>query len=362
MTVLDQIAAASSPFPLADLTTPRIPQDGKFIPTPRTCKKVFHEGKCAEFYRSVATSNGRRECPYGFSVWPYQFGETRIAVTGLIGSPRLNSGQERIRAKEYPRNHVAADAVEHWASTMAGVLSAGNLARDREFSRRLDALHEIRKFNSIVKTNMERICTRQSPSDPDEADPDMVRALRASSLISVQLDALDILANAGTSAAMSNPRKWVFYRTVDKIVRLYRVLADSRGVKLRLSGSSNATARVDERTIHIIPSCLVDNAIKYSPRDGIIDVSVTDETVDGRPVIVLRVRSEGPPATAEEEGVLFVARGRGQAARATAEGSGVGLAIAHMVASGHGATIDAKQRKVSSSLSEWVFRVVLPVG
>jgi signal transduction histidine kinase len=359
MAVLEDIIKDASPFPLVDLSEPTVPRPGLIHPTPKFCEKVFPKGKCAAFYKSATPGAGRQQCPYGFTVWPTTIGTQKLAVTALIGAPRLGGDDERMRAKDFPENKVDAEAVDAWIRRMVKILREGTASREDEFARKLDALHEIRKFNSIVKTSMERACDAASPSDPDQAPPDLVRALRASSLISGQLDALDLLANP-ESAMTFNPRRWVFYRTVDKIVRTYRVLADNRKVKVVFRGGSVATAWIDDRTIHIIPSAFVDNAVKYSPPGATVEVTVADEARDGKPMIGLRVRSEGPPASVEEERMLFRQRGRGKEAKGIAEGSGVGLSLAKVVADQHGGTIGVEQRHLTNNRSEWVFVFFIP--
>lgn len=360
MSVLEDIVRDASPYPLVDLVAPDIPGSGLSHHTPKFCSRVFPKGRCAAFYREVDFEEPRVQCPYGFSVWPTSIGTHKVAVTALVGAPRLGGDDERLRAKEYPENKVDARAVENWISRMRKIVREGSSARDDEFARKLDALHEIRKFNSIIKTSMERACDKASPADPDQAPVDLVRALRASSLISGQLDALDLLANPD-SAMTFNPRRWVFYRTVDKLVRTYRVLADNRNVKIIFKGGSMSNAWIDDRTIHIIPSAFIDNAVKYSPPGGTVEVMVADEVRDGKAFIGLRVRSEGPSATPEEEAGLFRVRARGKEAKGIAEGSGVGLSLAKVVSDQHGGVIGVEQRRLSDKRSEWIFGFYIPV-
>jgi hypothetical protein len=254
MDVLESVAIACSPFPLVQLDNPSVPLPGQHYATPRFCQRAFPKGECEKFYRWLsANGGGRHQCPFGFSVWPATIGKTRLAVTGLVGWPRIGGAEERLRAKESPQNHVEAGAIPEWVKSISDMVTRGDLEREQEFARRLEALHEIRRFNQIVKTNMERACTSASPEDPDAAQVELVRTHRASSLISVQLDALDLLANPA-SAMSFEPRRWVFYKTVDKMVRIYQVVADSREVFLSLGGGSNAEVHMDKRTIHIIPS------------------------------------------------------------------------------------------------------------
>ncbi len=355
--VLERIAAACCPYPLVDLGKVDAMIPGQHYPTPKFCCKEFGRGKCKEFYRSLPETTGRVQCPHGFSVWPIAIGDARFAVTGLIGAPRLGGDQERLRAKENPQNRVDADAIPRWTEGISVFVSQGDEQRDEEFARRFDALHEIRRLNQIVKTNMERACTKASLSgNPDEAPEDLVRAFRASSLMSAQMDALDLLANPGAAADLVAPRRWVFYRIVDKMVRIYRVVADTRQVRLRLTGGSVAEALLDLRTIHVIPSVFIDNAVKYSQPGDLVEIRVFDDVRESRPVITVEVVSTGPAATAEEERALFVKPGRGTAARAVAQGSGVGLTVAKIVADQHGGWITADQRPSSAGRAEWTFR------
>ena len=362
MSVLSELAIEASPFPVTDCDSPVLPVSGMVFETPRHCQRVFGKGECVAFYGSIARVSGRMLCPHGFSVWRFDLADRRLAASGLVANPRIGGEKERVRAKEARSNHVSAEAVESWIRRVREFVETGEAEREKEFSRRLEALHEIRRFNQIIKTNMERVCTAASPNgkDPDRAPADLVRVFRASALISVQLDALDLLANPA-SAMSFKPRDWVFYRVVDKMVRIFEVLAEGRGVRMTLSGSSTAKILADERTIHIIPSAFIDNAIKYSKRGGNVGIHVGEGVRDNRHVVTCSVRSEGPPASAEEEQRLFKCRGRGEAARAMAEGTGVGLALAKVVSDQHGGTVFAVQRRTGPERSEWQFSCEIPV-
>ncbi len=100
---------------------------------------------------------------------------------------------------------------------------------------------------------------------------------------------------------------------------------------------------LDQRTIHIIPSVFIDNAIKYSEPGEIVDVGVEEEWRGYDKSVLLEVASYGPQATHEEEHNLFLRRGRGIAAKTVAEGSGIGLTLAKIVADEHMGTIYAMQ-------------------
>ena len=78
---------------------------------------------------------------------------------------------------------------------------------------------------------------------------------------------------------------------------------------------------------------LVDNAAKYSPAGGLVEVSVDDGE--------LAVRDRGPGIPEEEAPHVFERFYRGARARSR-PGSGLGLAIVKQVADGHGGRVSVE--------------------
>jgi len=78
---------------------------------------------------------------------------------------------------------------------------------------------------------------------------------------------------------------------------------------------------------------LVDNAIRYTPAGGEIDVGV--ERRDGN--VLLVVRDTGPGIPPAERALVFERFARGR--DAAVPGSGLGLAIVRRIADRHGATV-----------------------
>ena len=80
---------------------------------------------------------------------------------------------------------------------------------------------------------------------------------------------------------------------------------------------------------------LLDNAAKWSPPEGVIETSVSD---DGEVVI----RDRGPGIEPEERGRVFDRFYRAPSARGM-PGSGLGLAIVRQIAEAHGGSVVARQ-------------------
>ena len=95
--------------------------------------------------------------------------------------------------------------------------------------------------------------------------------------------------------------------------------------------------------LRILLRNLLDNAVKYTPAAGRVDVSL--ELQDGRPVLV--VQDSGPGIAPEDRGRVFDrffrasgATGQaGESADSATFGSGLGLAIVNAIAERHGATL-----------------------
>jgi two-component system, OmpR family, sensor histidine kinase MtrB len=99
---------------------------------------------------------------------------------------------------------------------------------------------------------------------------------------------------------------------------------------------------------------LVNNAIKYSPDGGAVEVSIA---VEGHQA-VLRVRDYGVGISPEALPRIFERSYRAPEAAAHAPGLGLGLSIAAQVVSRHGGTI----RAAAADGSGTMFRVRLPLA
>jgi two-component system OmpR family sensor kinase len=94
----------------------------------------------------------------------------------------------------------------------------------------------------------------------------------------------------------------------------------------------------ESEALRVLLRNLLDNAVKYTPAAGRVDVSL--ELVQGRPV--LAVEDSGPGIAAEERERVFDRFYRASGS-ASETGSGLGLAIVQVIAARHGATLELGQ-------------------
>jgi len=114
---------------------------------------------------------------------------------------------------------------------------------------------------------------------------------------------------------------------------LYEPLADERGLSIRTALRS-APVRGDRELLLQAVCNVIDNAIKFSPAGGRIDVALaaTAREVD------LDVSDRGPGIDPADRERVFERFYRGDRARQTA-GSGLGLALVNAICSSHDASI-----------------------
>jgi light-regulated signal transduction histidine kinase (bacteriophytochrome) len=191
------------------------------------------------------------------------------------------------------------------------------------------ALHEIRKLNSKVKQTAERLCRRESPEDTDDASPDLVKILKASELMSRQFDVIELLANEELAMLPLNSISEV-YKIFDKCARIYRTAS----MRINLDAPAGYYPRVDvcDKTFPIIPSVLIENALKYSAPASEVRVTFSQDGPHTVTVCVSNVSLLAAPLT----DAVFE---RGYRGPTDTDGSGNGLYVAQLVAKQHGATI-----------------------
>jgi signal transduction histidine kinase len=110
--------------------------------------------------------------------------------------------------------------------------------------------------------------------------------------------------------------------------------------------------RGDRERLRQVLTNLVDNAVKYSPVGGVVDVESFAE--NGR--IHVEVRDRGPGVASEHRSLIFEKFGRVSGEHAK-PGTGLGLFIARSIAEAHGGTLEVRPAPEQGA----VFTLALPV-
>jgi two-component system sensor histidine kinase GlrK len=138
---------------------------------------------------------------------------------------------------------------------------------------------------------------------------------------------------------------------VDRAIHTHRLAAAARLVRFQ-KGLPPVQVVGDADKLRVVVDNLITNAIKFSPKDGVVRVQLKSE--DGR--AVLDVIDEGPGIPEAERAQIFDAFFRGKRAKVGVEGSGLGLAIAREYVSAHRGRLEV----IAGGQRGAHFRVTLP--
>ncbi len=132
------------------------------------------------------------------------------------------------------------------------------------------------------------------------------------------------------------------YTEPDIVALLRRVVepfAHSEHQVILKTSEESITGTVDEGRIEQVMNNLISNALKYSPKDKPVIVTVERQT-DNRDEVLITVSDEGPGIAEEEHSHIFDRFYRvNKPGSARVEGLGLGLYIAHEIVVQHGGRI-----------------------
>jgi signal transduction histidine kinase len=123
-------------------------------------------------------------------------------------------------------------------------------------------------------------------------------------------------------------------------VEFYEPAAELKDIELRFRSSGPVLVSGDPVLLAQALSNLIDNALKYAPKDGTIEVAV-HRLEDGSAEI--SVSDNGPGISAAERGKVVQRFYRGDASRGT-PGVGLGLSLVDAVAKLHGSTLELQDQ------------------
>jgi signal transduction histidine kinase len=112
-------------------------------------------------------------------------------------------------------------------------------------------------------------------------------------------------------------------------------LAEDKRIDLGLTGAAGAPVRGDPAMLAMLIGNLLDNALRYTPAGGRIDVAIEASPDETR----LSVIDNGPGIAPADRQRVFERFYRGGAQGGEATGSGLGLSIVRRIANAHGATV-----------------------
>lgn len=209
--------------------------------------------------------------------------------------------------------------------------TARTMARQRRFIA--DAAHELRSPMTAMSLQAERLA---GSSMSDEARTRLDALSAGIGRTRILLDQLLTLARTQESSS-DKAGPVALKRAIQECLEDLVPLAEAKDIDLGVVGDADPLVAGPLVDVKTLVKNLIDNAIRYTPPGGRVDIRVGTGRERGRDWVDLHVEDTGPGIPADERARVFDAfyrvLGNGQI------GSGLGLAITRTIADRMGAAI-----------------------
>jgi two-component system OmpR family sensor kinase len=229
-----------------------------------------------------------------------------------------------------PDEHLPSE-VQPLVGALNDLLGRLGAALERERGFMADAAHELRTPLTALHLQMGTLARAANEAERSDAMEKLSAGVQRAIRLVEQL----------LSLARQEPRAEVIRRRVRiddlarDVVAEMVPLADARKIDLGISASQPAYVLGDPDALRTLVRNLVDNAVRYTPVGGTVDLSVQES---GDPSgAVLRIVDTGPGIAPDERQRVFDRFYRPPGT--SPPGSGLGMAIVKAIADVHGASI-----------------------
>jgi len=204
-----------------------------------------------------------------------------------------------------------------------------------------NAAHELKTPLAVVKSTLQSLLQRQRSTE--EYQRGLEHSLEDLQRLEQLLQWMLRLARAEQWAHGALRRDLQIIdvsATCEEAVERVRPLAAERSMTIKLAKNGQVPLRADPEDLQLVWSNLLENAVRYSPDGGLVEMKVT--TANGGPARVI-VEDHGPGIAADELPHIFDRFYRADRSRNRATGGfGLGLAIAKALVEAYGGKIVAE--------------------
>ncbi|UKS28536.1 HAMP domain-containing histidine kinase [Paenibacillus sp. HWE-109] len=251
---------------------------------------------------------------------------------------------------------VIALLVGHFMSKRAMVPIIQSYTQQREFVA--DASHELRTPLSILNSSIDVLELEERENISDFSQSVLLDMKDEVKRMTTLVNDLLTLARSDSGTPSLLYETFDFIPIIDQLARTIQPLAASRQIKLNLRTSDTLWISGDKERLKQLLYILLDNAIKYTPDQGDVDLTLSMDVNEGRRDLLIHVKDTGIGIKPEEQKKIFDRFYRVDKNRTKQiVGTGIGLAIAKWIVDEHRGTI-----KLSSTPGEGsTFTIMIPL-
>ncbi len=275
----------------------------------------------------------------GFLVW-FAVGHALQPLQRLASSVKAR----RVGALEPLSSERLPEEVQPLVSALNDLLARLTVALDRERAFMADAAHELRTPLTALHLQLDTLERSATEGERADAMGKLSEGVQRSIRLVEQMLAL---ARQEPRAEPAHSRIALDELAREVVAELVP-LADARRIDLGISGALPAFVHGDREAIATLIRNLVDNAVRYTPSGGRVDLSV-ERSTETPARVRLTVLDNGPGIAPEERARVFDRFYRRPGT--VAPGSGLGLAIVKAIADAHAARIELAEREAGRGLS-----------
>lgn len=216
-----------------------------------------------------------------------------------------------------------------------------------------DVAHELKTPLSILRAHWESEIN--NPDLPHELKEKCVQDVETITRISHLINNLVLLSQTEEIQSNFEMAPLQMDELIHSVIEDAQILSEAKSQQLNVTDMQPLRIRGDKIRLYQLFFNLIDNAIRYTPEKGKIDVALIPE--DRYALVEVRDNGDGIPAVDLPHIFKRFYRVQKDRSRKTG-GSGLGLAICKLITDAHGGQIEVESEVGKGSL----FRVVLPIS
>lgn len=244
----------------------------------------------------------------------------------------LTGGERLDRRVELPPD--ASSEIQELASVFNGMLD--HIDRSVSGMRRFtaDASHELRTPLSVLRGELE--VTLRHPRTAEQLRESVETALGEVERLSELVESLLTLARSDGNELPIRRELVDLAETVRRVLSPFEAVAADRRLALTWRASGPVEIETDARWLGRAVANLVDNACKFTPPGGKVDIEITYDDDNAR----IAVADTGPGIAADERDRVFERFYRAKQTQGEVEGFGLGLPLSRDIVRALGGTLD----------------------